>query len=314
MAWGRTVQRSAWGATGCLLLIVSGCAGSRLSQRATAFSSAASATTLQVKTGYELVEQTYYEAQVAALVNRFDTQGFDPATIQPFLAEKDREARMDLLHGLEEYAEKLAEVSGDEPIAAVDKNAEALGNSLVALSEDAGVPSTSVGKLAIDAGTASQGAGTAIAALGHALIESRRARELPSLLKSMQQPVDQVCTLLEQDIGDSDKTGLRNELKIKFDELIAAQHRYIVTNRAALSPEAKRAAIEKLPELALAEHRGDHALAETREALRKLAEAHDALAATAEKKDAPEFRVLLAQLIAEAQDLSMVYSAIEAKK
>src|ERR1700733_8153647 len=119
------------------LSILSGCATSPLSQRAATFSTAASATVVKMQSAYQLVEQTYESAATATLVNQFDTKGFDPASIQPFIPAADMKARTDLLSALQQYATLLAEVSGSEEVTELDKESEALGTNLQALAKDA---------------------------------------------------------------------------------------------------------------------------------------------------------------------------------
>jgi hypothetical protein len=288
--------------------MMSGCALSPLGKRATAFSTAASTTTLQVKNGYQVVEQSYSDVQVDNLVKTFDTQGFEPAKIQPFLSEADRKARTQLLEGLQQYATLLAAVSGNDQVTALDKQSEAVGKDLTSLSKDSGFKSVAKNST-IEGGVAA----AAVDALGRVLMEHKTAKELPSILDSMQKPVDQICQLLEEDIGDPQTGGLRNQLKIDYDQLIADQRAYIYANEKAMSPDEKRAAIATLPQLALTEKQDDAALAQTQEALKKLATTHDALVATKKSKDAPAFETLVSQLAAQGQQLGDDYSAATKK-
>lgn len=80
-----------------------------------------------------------------------------------------------------------------------------------------------------------------------------------------------------------------------------------------MTPQEKRAEIEKLPRLVAAERQADGALEQTQEALKKLAATHDALTETRKSKDAPAFRALLAELVVQGEELGDVYSAIQAK-
>ncbi|MGC2617406.1 MAG: hypothetical protein WA414_00105 [Acidobacteriaceae bacterium] len=291
-----------------VLLMVSGCALSPLGKRATAFSTAATATTLQVKNGYQVVEQSYYDVQVANLVKTFDSQGFEPGKIQPFLSEPDMKVRTQLLEGLQQYATLLAAVSGDTAVTALDKQSEAVGQDLTSLSKDSGLKSLEKNST-IEGGVAA----AAVDALGRVLMEHKTAKELPSILDTMQKPVDEICQLLEEDIGDPQKGGLRNELKVDYDQLIADQRAYIYANEKTMSPDEKQAAIAKLPQLAVTEKQDDAALAQTQEALKRLATTHDALVDTKKNKDAPAFDSLVSQLAVQGQQLGDVYSAATKK-
>ena len=298
-----------WCGAVCVLAMMSGCALSPLGKRATAFSTAASATTLQVKNGYQVVEQSYYAVQVDNLVKTFDTQGFEPSKIQPFLTDAEMKARTQLLEGLQQYATLLAAVSGNDAVTALDKQSEAVGKAVTSLSNDSGFKSIAKNST-MEGGVAA----AAVDALGRVLMEHTTAKELPSILDTMQKPMDQICQLLEEDIGDPQTGGLRNQLKIDYDQLIKDQQAFIYANEKAMSPDEKRAAIATLPQLAIAERQDDAALAQTQEALKKLAMTHDALVDTKKSKDAPAFESLVSQLATQGQQLSDVYSAATKKE
>lgn len=292
----------------CAVMMASGCGLSPLAKRATAYSKAASTATLEVKSAYQLVEESYYDVEVASLQKNFDTDGFDPAKFQPFLSEEDMKARTQLLEGLQQYATLLAAVSGNQEVTALDKQSEAVGKKVQALSKDSGLQ-TVAKNASMDGGIAA----AAVDALGRVLMEREMAKELPSILDSMQKPMDQICQLLEDDIGDPQTGGLRNQLKLDYDRLIKDQTAFIYANEKTMSPSEKQDAIAKLPELAAAEKKGDAALAQTQEALKKLATTHDALVDTKKSKDAPAFESLVSQLEEEGQQLGAVYSATTAK-
>jgi hypothetical protein len=290
------------------LLLFGGCSISPLTQRTTAFSTAAIAAALNVQNAYQLIEQSYRDAQTARLVNNFDTKGFNRSDIQSFMPSQAMQARMQLVSGLQQYATLLAEVSGDEPVTALDQQSEALGKSLQELSNDAGLA-----PITKNANTDTGIASAAVDALGRMLIEHKTAKELPEILTRMQKPVDEICQLLEDDIGSPEGSGLRNQLKVNYDALIAEQRTYIYANEAKMTPDEKRTEIEKLPQLAKAEREGDATLAQTQAALKALAATNDALVATKNSKQSPAFRVLLTDLVAEGQQIGSVYNASESK-
>jgi hypothetical protein len=289
--------------------MVSGCAFSPLGKRATAFSTAASATTLQVKNGYQVVEQSYYDVQVDNLVKVFDTEGFKTDNIKPFLTPDEMKARTQLLQGLQQYATLLAAVSGNDAVAALDKQSESVGKDMESLSKDSGFKSVAKNST-IEGGVAA----AAVDALGRELMARKTAKELPTILDEMQKPVDQICQLLEEDIGDPQTGGLRNQLKNDYDQLIADQRAFIYANEKAMSPDEKRQAIAILPQLWIAEKQNDAALAQTQEALKKLATTHDALVDTKKSKDAAAFESLVSQLAVQGSQLSDVYSAATKKE
>jgi hypothetical protein len=296
------------GAAFPLLLLLSGCSVSPLSQRVTAFSTAATAATLKVQNAYQLVEQSYTDSQMASLVNNFDAKGFNPSQIQSFMPSAAMEARKQMIAGLQQYATLLSEVSGNQPVTALDTQSAAVGKSLQSLNGSTGL--NSVAKNAdTDVGVAS----TAVDALGRMLIEHKTAKELPGILTQMQKPVNQICQLLEDDIGTPEGGGLRNQLKIDYDSLIAEQRTYIYANEAKMTPDEKRTEIQKLPQFVIAKQQNDATLAQTQSALKALAATNDALVTTRSSKQAPAFRALLTELVAEGQQIGSVYETMASK-
>lgn len=288
-----------------LLLLVSGCSVSPLSQRATAFSTAATAATLKVQNAYQLVEQSYTDAQMASLVNNYDTQGFSPDQIQSFMPSAAMQARTQMIAGLQQYATLLAEASGNQSITALDTQSEAVGKSLQALGSSVGLNSV-VENAKSDAGLAS----AAVDALGRMLVDHKTARDLPGILAQMQKPVDNICQLLEDDIGTPEGSGLRNQLKRDFGNLIAQQRIYIHNNEAKMQPDEKRSEIEKLPQFVTTEQQDDATLAQTQNALKALAATNDALLTTKNSKQAPAFKALLSELVTQGQQIGAVYKAV----
>ncbi|MGA9985132.1 MAG: hypothetical protein WBP95_16770, partial [Acidobacteriaceae bacterium] len=94
----------------------------------------------------------------------------------------------------------------------------------------------------------------------------------------------------------------------------ADQRTYILANETKMSPDEKRTEIGKLPQLVTAEKAGDATLEQTQKALQQLATTNDALTQTKKDKDAPAFRALVAQMVAQGQQLGAVYSAASTKK
>ncbi len=284
-------------------LALSSCSHSPLVLRTSAFATAATDTANNTEDAYELVEASFRDAQTASMIAHFDTSGFDPSQIQPFLPEADRKVRSDVINGLRTYAELLASVSGDQPSKDIDASAKTVATSLQSISSDNLVKAHFT---AADANLAA----TAIDALGHELLERKRRSELPAVLRQMQQPIETICTLLAADIGDPAHSGLRNELHNNYLDLLRDQKNFIADNAAKLSPSEKRNELRVLPKLADAEADADHALASTEKTLLELARTHTALAATAAQKDAPALRLQLQQLDAQARQLTGFYSSL----
>ncbi len=286
-------------------VLAAGCSLSPLAKRTAAFSTAATAAATDSTNGYQAVEDIFYQAQVSALVISFDTQGFDRTSIQPFIPAPDMRVRTDILNGLHDYAELLADVSGDKPIDALDKSTSALGSSLQAFSKDDLKSFASAQDINI--------AVTALNALGGILIEHKRSRELPGILDRMKEPIQTICTLLQKDIGDTQKSGLRNQMHNSYGDIIRKQQQFIHQNEKSMSASEKRTEIERLPKLVLASTRADRILANTQQELADLASAHTALAETAHQKDSPAFKTRLSQLFDDVRRLKDVYSSLDSK-
>jgi len=294
-----------------LLLAVAGCALSPLAKRTSAFATAATATAKDTTAAYALVEQTHNDTELATMAANFDSDGFDPAKIQPFLPAEEMDARRKILEGLTKYAETLAYVSGDEPMTEFDTQARALGTSLTALSK-----SDALGTFTQRAHVSQADlnlAATAIDALGRALMERRRSRELPGILKQMQQPIEQICALLEADIGEPETSGLRNQLRNDYATERRKQIKFIRDNERTMSASEKRAEIEALPKLEAAAAAGDKTLAATQAALKQMAATHTALAASAGAKESPAFHIMLAELTHDGEQLHGFYAQMPAR-
>lgn len=288
------------------LVFVAGCSISPLAKRATAFSGAAASTTKATANAYQIVEQVHYDSEIATLVSNYDGH-FPMEKVQPFLSDKDVETRTQILNGLTQYAETLAYVSGDQPLADVDTQAQAVGKSLQSLSQNDTI--APLAKSAHVSGMELNAFTTALDALGRTLVEQKRRKELPSILKQMKEPIDRICKLLQDDIGDPQHSGLRNELSNNYKTLIHKQEAFIKDN-PNLSPTERRAAIEELPKLAKAMNAADGTLAATQDALGQLAKTHDVLVDTASAKDAPLFKTRLAELVQTAQQLDNFYGKL----
>jgi hypothetical protein len=284
-----------------------GCTLSPLATRATAFSTAATAAIAQTTNAYQLVNQSYADAQVAMLVANWDTTPFDASKIKPFIPAKDLEVRTQVLEGLQQYATLLAEVSGKQPISDLETQATAAGNSLVKLQQDdfKGFKIEDQEKnLAV----------SAIAAIGGVLMEHERARALPGILDKMDKPIQQICKVLEDDIGTPDTPGLADALHRAYDRQIDAQKQFIKDHAASMSAEEKRTEIEELPKLVQGQRQADQALAATAKSLAALASAHAALTATKSQKDAPAFKLEMTQLVQNAQAINGFYLSLSTKK
>jgi hypothetical protein len=293
-----------------MAFLVAGCSVSPIVKRASDFATAATAASKDATNAYQLVEQEHYNAEVERLVTNFGTAGFDLNSIQPFMQPDEMDARTKLIKGLNEYAEALAAVAGDQPLTDFDTQAEAIGKSLQDLSKSDALTSmvakAKISTVDLNAVT------TAVDALGRAIINHKRSSELPALLKAAKGPIATICTLLQADIGDSEKSGLRNQLKNDYLTDIEKQERFI-KNNPTLNPIDRQTAIKGLAVLAKAARDGDKTLASTQKELADLAKTNAALSEADKKKDSPAFKALLSELVSDGQQLRGFYEKLPAK-
>jgi hypothetical protein len=279
-------------------------------KRASNFAIAATAASKDATNAYQLVEQEHYNAEVERLVTNLGSAAFDLNSIQPFMQPDQMDARTKLIKGLSEYAEALAAVAGDQPLSDFDTQAEAVGKSLQDLSKSDALASM-VKKTKIDT-TDLNAVTTAVDALGRAIINHKRSSDLPALLKEAKDPIATICTLLQADIGDPEKSGLRNQLKNDYLTEITKQEKFIKDN-PTLSPTDRQAAIKALAMLAKAAQESDKTLAATQKELADLAKTNSALAETDKKKDSPAFKTMLSELVSDGQQLRGFYEKLTAK-
>jgi hypothetical protein len=299
--------------TFCCLMLLSGCAFSPLAKKSAAFGNAASAVVRNTSTGYDTIQRTTIDVGVSSLVLDFDKSGFDRDKIKPFIPEHDLEIRQQVLQGLQKYSDDLADTASDHAFSSIDDQSQALSKQLTALSTNADLKKIAPHVTVND--SEAKGLATAVDVLGRVLVEQKRRKELPKIIAKMQPVLEQICHLLDEDIGNKPVNGvagigLRDQLWDEYDALIRNQITYIRSNSDKLSPAEKKAEISKLPELAQQQLDADAALVATQKALRDLPNAHKALLAS--DKD-NTFKERLQVLIADGQQIGSFYSKLQSK-
>lgn len=295
----------------CVTLAGCSLALSPLSKRSAAFGNAASGVIRDSSKAYDAVERVTYNAGVSSLVLDFDKAGFDRKKIKPFLTARDLRVRQNILRGLRQYADTLAEVAGEKSFAPLDKQATELSEALVGLAKNGDLQ-----KLAPEANAdEAKGLATAIDTLAKVLIETKRRRELPGIIAKMQPVIDELCNLLDQDLGDKPADGkgghgLRDQLWNSYDNVIDNQTDFIAKNKDLLSPADKAAEITKLPRLVAQQQAADAALANTQAALRDLVKTHRALLAS---DQSGTFNDRLNELVEDGEQIEEFYNGLDTK-
>src|SRR5438876_9488631 len=164
----RPMHRGRFAAVLWLLALGIGCIHKPIKSPVAAFSTAASTAVSDSIAAFDSVELSYKQSETNALVLDYDSKGFHPETIQPFMRPEDREPRVVLLNALQRYAETLSAITAEKADTSFDEATTNLGNSLLSLSQN-----ESFKKLMPQAVSEAEvkGVATAIDAVGRWLIE-----------------------------------------------------------------------------------------------------------------------------------------------
>ncbi len=291
--------------TGCSLSL------SPLSRRSTGFGNTASIAVRDTAMAYQTVEDTTYQAQVSSLVLNFDRDGFVRKKIKPFLPSQDLQIRLTLLQGLQEYAEQLASTGSEKAFIPLDQQTAGFAQSLSTLSSN-----DALRKLAPAASdTEIKGFATAVDLLGRVLIERKRRKELPQIIREMQPALEQLSTLLIHDLGTLPQgghpgSGLRDALWRKYDDLISNQEDFISNGGKQLTPSERAVEIARLPKLVAQQQAADDALARTQTTLRDLVSTHRALL---DPDQAGTFKTRLGELVGDGQEIAALYNTVRSR-
>lgn len=292
--------------------LLCGCIAPRVHSTVPAFAHAVDLSAANTESAFQTVEQKHAEVQAMRLVIHYDKRGFNPADVKDWLAPEDLAARMKLFEALKQYSAELAAVSGTGQVQQMDSSAKDLGASLTKLAGSDVLKNISSGT-----SMAPNVAATAVDGLGRWLIEKKRNKELPELIRQMQGPIKTISDLLSEDIGNrqagtSRGSGLRQQLWMEYTELITDQDEFIRQNEGQFSPEQKLAQIQRLPALVREQRQADQMLAQTQLTLQQLVKANDELLkAVTTKRD---LRTQIEDLVAEGERIKDFYSSLSANK
>jgi hypothetical protein len=234
-----------------------------------------------------------------------------------------------VLAALQSYAKSLVQITSNSDSPALDAASKSVAGDLTSLGNDlapslenvlgvAGASAattdttvtTTSGNISTSTSTTtstpaavitpgvSNGIGSAIDALGQFLISRKIKKELPQKIIAMDPHVQELCRVLEGDIGI-----LQDQEKRDYNRIINLETLFIREN-TTLHPEQlyaveRRAEIMKLPEIVRRQRTTDQRLADLRAAILNLALTHHALAADAQGNN-PE------SLIGKLEDLAAV--------
>lgn len=334
---------------------VSACAASRANDRIGTFSKATSVAITNSERALDLVQHNIYRAEISSIVVDYDQPNFnflDRMNKEKYklFDDQDIAVRIEVLNGMNVYAENLTAIMGDKQFEELDSQSTALGNNLIELrntesltkfrgtevhgkpidlkvitipgyvSNVAAIPITEFSKLSAGISEEQINFFTAgIDAIGHFLIEQKRQRNIKDIIRDMNVPVKAVCALLIADIGrppDKDGKnghGLRSISWRSYDRMLRTQDSFIQKNISAFDPRSKATEISILPALFLEQKTTDDILKSTQDSLTKLAEAHELLF-TAFEENSRSLDQLMSQIINEGKRVKNYYDTLGKKR
>ena len=288
---------------------ITGCANPDAARQVKRFSDATILTADNLTRTFRLVEDNHFNEEVSVSILDFDRRpGFEPCEIRPFMDAQAFRMRLDILEGLKSYAADLSAVTGDSSLAAFDQETTRLGKALndvdTNLVSDVffkSVPATSQDLRIFT---------TAINALGHRLITHRQQNEARQAIASMQQPVADICRLLQTDLDI-----LSQQFSNDCSQVLINKNQYVLNHLDAFNhnPGEKEAAVREMAGLAV-KNRNDAAIFESmKSAVAKLAAVNGALGEVF-SNDKTNVTSLLNDLNAESERIRRYYESLSAIK
>jgi hypothetical protein len=329
-----------------LVLCVSfaGCSVSQLNKRADALSVSVAPVIDQSAAAYRDTVALHnlrgdYEAVVA--YEDKDTS-YNPRNVPVLLTEKDIQARLAVLAALQVYSKSLIEITRGTDSPELEAASKSAGSNLASLGNDLAPSVEGVLGIAVSGGSTTtttvttvsysnntttssttssaatllspqtrNGISTAVDALGQFLVSRKIANELPAKIEAMDPVIQSFCGTLSDDITALDGIEQRD-----YDRILNLEKQFILEDEQTsknTNPQAWRAEIMKLPEIARQQQEAHERLDSLREALNKLARAHQALAAEAQHNTPESLKDKLGDLADTGNSLGKFYSALPTK-
>jgi len=319
-------------------LLVAGCSLTPLAKHATDLSAAIAPVVDQSAAAYrDAVALNQMRADYEAVVayeNKDAT--YNPRNTPVLLSQKDIQARLAVLAALQVYSRSLIEITKganspelDAASKSVGGNLTSLGNSLApsienVLGIDASPASTTTTTVTTVSGSTStttsstaathlspevrNGISTGVNALGQFLVDRTVEKELPGKIVEMDPHVQSLCKVLADDIQTLQGIESRD-----YDRILNLEKQFILDDEKpgkVVNPQEHRAEIMKLPEIARQQREANEKLASLREAINKLAQTHQALAAEAQQDTPETLKEKLSGLADVGNNLGKFYSSL----
>lgn len=324
-----------------LCVSVTGCSTTPLNKHATAFSASLAPVVDQSAAAYRDAVALHnlrndYEA-VVAYTNKDAT--YNPRNVPTLLSEKDIQTRLAVLAALQVYSKSLIEITKSSDSPQLDAASKSVGNNLTSLGNDlapsienvlgiAAAPdtttttttttvtgststttsSTSTSAAPLLSTEARNGISTAVNALGQYFTSRVVEKELPAKIEAMDPTIQTFCKTLNDDIVALDGIGQRD-----YDRILNLEKQYILADQQSgkdVNPQAWRAEVMKLPEIARQQKQAHERLMSLHDALNNLALTHHALAAEAQHNNPESLTNKLGDLKTAGDSLGKFYSSL----
>lgn len=305
-------------------IILGGCV-KQVRSAVPAFAQAAELTSTNVQSALQMVEADYSDANAFRYAVNYNGD-WDPSKIPTtWLTPAAMRVRLQILEGLKQYASELNSLTGSNDVDQLNKASTAVGKSLNDITTTSLFEKMTAARSLPAHFTAI--AATSINGLGNWLIEMKLKKNLPREIERMDPNIQNICSLLEADIGtiDTEKgnpfdgTGIRQVVWLTYNDRILSQNQYILHNQCTakqttncLSGEARLAEIEKLPTLVQQQRAADQTLQQVQATVKQLAEAHTELVKAVQSNQ--DLTADVTSLVSEAQRLNTYYQSLTTTK
>lgn len=287
-----------------LIALVTGCTSPDASNQIKAFSDATILMANNTSQAFQMVEDNHFNEEVSKTVLNYDKDvGFRPNDIQPFIGTNALQLRLEVLAGLKSYAANLSALMGNSSLSNFDQGTTQLGQALATF--DTNLVKSSLLEKEPATSQEIQIFTTAINTLGHWLIARKQEREAKQAIESMQQPLTNICALLQKDFSI-----LHNQLTNDYTTILKNKDDYILHNLAHFdaTPHEKSLEILELAQLKRQMESDSEVLSSLESAVAKLAAAHTALQNVFLKNN-EDIKSLIGELSTEAQRISKYYNS-----
>jgi len=277
-----------------------------MAKHATALSTASTEVIRTSEDAYRSAIDLHDREEVSAGVLKVETgKAWDYDQLKPLMTPEALDARIDILEALRAYTKSLSEVTSGVSSPELTAAATAAGTNLKSMGTTIkNAPGLAQTGFSITPQTANL-VSTATLAIGEYLVSRKVNAALPGITAEMDPQVEQLCTLLNDDIEI-----LRRQSKKDYEDLSRQEWTFIQVNKEKMSPVELRNEIEKLPAFRKDEQRADALLTGLHAALVRLALTHHALTAAAQGNNPEALTARLGEVMAAGSALTTYYKSL----